>query len=136
MVRLPAAVAATILAHLAAAAPEEGCGLLARDASGTVCHAYCLANVARSPVRFVVDPDGHYAAVADAESRGWSIAGDFHSHPRSAAVPSRTDVAEALDPEWLHLIVGPGDGMPEMRAWWIRGGSAIEEAVVVEAGST
>ena len=131
MVRLAADVLAAIVTHALATAPEEGCGLLAMDASGAVRHAYCLANVEHSPVRFTVDPDGHYAALRQAEAAGWRIGGDFHSHPRSPALPSRTDVVGALDPEWLHVIVGLGGGQPEVRAWWIRSGEVVEAPVEV-----
>ena len=125
--RLPRDIAEVVIAHLAAAVPEEGCGLLAIDDAGEVRHAYCLDNLDRSPVRFTVDPDGHFAALRHAESNGWKVGGAFHSHPRSAAVPSRTDIARALDPEWVHLIVGLGGQTPQVRAWRIRDGEVTEE---------
>ncbi|HAX81025.1 MAG TPA: hypothetical protein DCY40_00460 [Actinobacteria bacterium] len=131
MVRLPPEVMATIVAHARAVAPEEGCGLLAVDESGEVRHAYCLGNVERSPVRFTIDPDGHFAALRHTEAMGWIIGGDFHSHPRSAALPSRTDVAGALDPDWLHVIVGLAGEVAEVRAWRIRSGEVTEEPVAV-----
>jgi proteasome lid subunit RPN8/RPN11 len=92
MVSLAAELIAAIVAHSRGVAPEEGCGLLAVDETGVVRHAYCLANVEHSPVRFTIDPDGHFAALQHAEGAGWRIGGDFHSHPRSAAQPS-TDIA-------------------------------------------
>ncbi len=124
-------IADTVIAHLAAAAPEEGCGLLAIDGGGMVCHAYPLDNVERSGVRFTVDPDGHFAALCHAEANGWRIGGVFHSHPRSAAIPSRSDVAGALEPDWVHLIVGFAGSPPEVRAWRILDGSAHEEPVTI-----
>ena len=62
-----------LIAHVTAVAPAEGCGLLAMDAGGVVRRVYCLANVVDSPVRFTVDPDGHVAALRDAEANGWSF---------------------------------------------------------------
>jgi len=134
-VRLTRDIRDAVIAHARAAMPEEGCGLLARDDTGLVCHAYFLANVEQSPVRFTVDPDGHFAALRHAESNGWHLGGDFHSHPRSGAMPSRTDVAGALDPEWLHLIVGLGAATPELRAWRIAAGAVREEPIEVVEGS-
>ncbi|MBI5157757.1 MAG: M67 family metallopeptidase [Acidimicrobiia bacterium] len=122
---------AEILTHVTALSPMEGCGLLAMDGGDVVRRVYCLDNVADSPVRFTVDPDGHFAALGDAEANGWRIGGVFHSHPRSAAVPSRTDIAGALDPEWVHLIIGLTDATPEIRAWWIRRGQPAEVPVTV-----
>ena len=129
MVRLPRDIQDAVIARSVAALPDEGCGLLAVDVTGAICHAYPLDNVDHSPVRFTVDPDGHFAALQHAESNGWQIGGVFHSHPRTAAAPSRTDVAGALDPNWVHLIVGLGGDVPEVRAWWIRDGEVSEEPI-------
>ncbi len=115
--------------HAAAALPNEGCGLFAVDATGAIRHVYPLKNIDISPVRFTVDPDGHFAAIGHAESNGWLIGGAFHSHPRSAPEPSRADIAGALDPTWVHLIVGLGGDVPVLKAWRIRDGQALEVAV-------
>src|SRR3972149_2065369 len=112
MVRLPRDVQEAVIAHSVAALPEEACGLLA------------------------VDADGHFAALCHAEGNGWQIGGAFHSHPRSAAAPSRTDVAGALDPDWVYLIVGPGGGASWARGWRIRGGGGVEEPITPIEGST
>ncbi len=85
-----------------------------------------MVNVERSPVRFTVDPDGHFAALQAAESEGWSLGGVYHSHPRSRPVPSRHDLAAALDPRWIHLIVGLAGEVPEVRGWRIVAGQATE----------
>ncbi|HEX5631540.1 MAG TPA: M67 family metallopeptidase [Acidimicrobiia bacterium] len=126
MLRIPAPVLTAIVAHARSTTPEECCGLLAMDLSGAVVGAYPVGNVERSPVRFTVDPDGHFSALRSAEAQGWALGGVYHSHPRSTPVPSRTDLTGALDPEWVHLIVGLVAGVPEVRAWRIVGGEAIE----------
>ena len=127
--RLSSDLRGAIVEHLAASLPNEGCGLFAVDAMGTVCHVYPVVNVDQSPFRFTVEPGGHFAAISHAESNGWEIGGAFHSHPQSAPEPSRTDIAGALDPLWLHLIVGLGGEVPELRAWRIVEGKAYEQAV-------
>ena len=127
---LPAEIREAIVGHARAEYPNEACGLLAVDGDGCVCHAYALTNTDASPVSFTVDPDEHFAALTDAESRGWSIGGSFHSHPRTDAVPSRTDIARALEPAWFYVIAGPLEpGPPSVRAWRIAGGSASEEPI-------
>lgn len=132
-VRIPPDIMDAVVAHARFTLPEEACGLLAVDAAGALRMAYCLTNVARSAAAFTVDPDEHFAALRHAESRGWTIGGVFHSHPRGRAVPSRTDVAGALESGWLHLIVGLGPPEPEIRAWRIVAGRAFEVAVAGEA---
>ncbi len=82
--------------------------------------AYATTNVERSRVRFTVSPLEHYGANRHAENQGWSIGGSFHSHPTSAAFPSARDIAGALDPDWLYLVVGMGNGFPEVRGFRIR----------------
>lgn len=120
-----------MVAHARAAFPQEACGLLAVDDGGCVVHAYLLTNVDASEVSFTLDPDEHFASLTDAEARGWSLGGAFHSHPRSRAVPSGTDVVRALESEWVHVIIGHVDAVePEVRAWWIRGGEAVEEPLL------
>jgi len=102
--------------------------LLAIDGAGEIREAYCLANAERSATAFTVDPDEHFRVLAEAERRGWAIGGVFHSHPASAAVPSRTDVARSLEPGWLHVIVGrAASATPEVRAWRIEDGVPVEE---------
>lgn len=131
MLRLPASVLTAITEHARTVAPEECCGLLAVDGDGTVTRAYPVVNVERSPVRFTVDPDGHFAALQAAESQGWSLGGVYHSHPRSSPVPSRTDLEGALDPEWVHLIVGLTEPVPQIRGWRIVAGHATEIRFVI-----
>jgi proteasome lid subunit RPN8/RPN11 len=115
-----------MVAHTDFSAPEEACGLLAGDRAG-VHMVYCLTNRDRSTHRFTVDPNEHYRAWRHAERHGWDIVGSFHSHPRSAAIPSATDVARALDPTWIYVIVGLGSGgRADLRGYLIRNGEATE----------
>ncbi len=126
MLVVPDQIRAAVLAHADFCRPEEACGLLAVDGSGALRMAYSLTNVERSASRFTVDPDEHFRALLHAERHGWEVAGSFHSHPSSAAVPSRTDVAASLSPDWVHLIAGVGPGGPELRAWKVSHGLAVE----------
>jgi proteasome lid subunit RPN8/RPN11 len=129
---LSESIRALIIEHALGVHPEEACGLLAVDVDGRVRRAYCLDNVDRSPISFTVDPDQHFASLGDAESNGWSLGGSFHSHPRTAAVPSQTDISRALEPDWVYLIVGLADlETPELRGWWMRTGTAVEEPIEV-----
>jgi proteasome lid subunit RPN8/RPN11 len=109
-----------MVSHARACLPEEACGLIAVDGEGRITHVYPVTNVDRSRVRFTVSPREHYAAIRDAENRGWEIGGSFHSHPESAAFPSARDVEGALDPTWLYFVVGMANGYPEIRGFRIR----------------
>lgn len=124
---LPAQIVDAVVAHGRFTYPEEACGLLAVDADGRVRMAYCLTNVERSRHRFTVEPTEHYRALRHAERHGWEIGGDFHSHPASPAYPSATDVAGALDPEWIHVVVSLTDpDAPVVRVFSIVEGEVTE----------
>lgn len=120
-------ITAAMVAHARFCAPEEACGLLAGQPGGPPRMVYALTNADASPIAYTVDPDEHFAALRHAERSGMELIGAFHSHPRSAAVPSRTDIVRALESDWLYVIVGLGaSAAPEVRTWRIRGGKASE----------
>ena len=120
---LPGEMVSAMIAHARFCAPEESCGLLAADRDGRWRMVYCLTNRESSPYRFTVDPNEHYRAMRHAERNGWEIAGVFHSHPKSAPLPSAADIAGALDPDWLYVIVGlQRPDVPEVRSFRIRDG--------------
>jgi proteasome lid subunit RPN8/RPN11 len=122
-----------MIGHCRAALPLEACGLLAARPDGRAAGAYCLTNLDASAVAYTLDPSEHVRALYDAESRGWHLAAVFHSHPAGPAVPSPTDVAKALEPEWLYLIVGMAGREPTVRGFRIVDGAVDEEPIVVEA---
>ena len=55
----------------------------------------------------------------------------YHSHPRSPAEPSQTDINLAHYPHWIYLIVSLA-AEPDVRAWRINDGHVSEEPIVVE----
>lgn len=105
-----------IVDHCRLALPNEGCGLLALDGDRIV-DVYPTANADESPVSYTIPPQEHYDAVMDAESKGWEIRGAFHSHPSGPAQMSSTDLARALEPGWLYLVVALDGEEPDFGAW-------------------
>jgi proteasome lid subunit RPN8/RPN11 len=89
-------------------------------------------NIAERPgTRFLVDPRDHVAALREARRRGLDVVGFYHSHPRSAATPSETDLSEATYPDFLSVIVGLGpQGAvdpqgPDVRLYRFSGGTFL-----------
>ena len=113
-----------MVAHCLSAVPNEGCGLFAVD-DATVTRVYPTSNAQASPSGYTVPPEEHFAALTDAESRGWVLGGVFHSHPGGGTRPSMTDVEMAIDPQWTYVVIGLR-GSPEMRAWRIEDGEISE----------
>ena len=132
MLRLPSEVYLTMIGHCIAGLPDEACGLLGGDpVTGEVTTCYPTRNVAASAKVYTVDPLEHLRADRDAESRGASILGVFHSHTHTDAYPSPTDVAQAPDPGWHYVIVSLRDTHPTVRSYSIVDGKATEESVVL-----
>jgi len=112
---LPAAAAEAIRAHETFSTPEECCGLLAGEPD-VVRFVYPLTNADHSPTTFTIAPTEHFRSWRHALSNDWDLIGAFHSHPSGPSHPSRTDLALANEPEWVHLIVVGG----EISGWEIR----------------
>lgn len=123
----PAPVVDAIRVHAANEHPNESCGLIA-GSSGLITFFYPLTNVDSSPTTYTLEPAGHIGALRHAERNGWQLVGVVHSHPSGPAVPSRTDIVNANEPSWLHVIAGV-DGL---RAWSIDRGEIREISMSVD----
>lgn len=111
-----------ILAHARRQAPEECCGLLLGTGTAIV-EAVAVANVAEHPTRrYLIDPREHLRVMRDARERSLEVIGAYHSHPRSRAVPSETDRAEAFS-GFYFLIAGLGANPAELQAWTVIDGN-------------
>jgi len=116
-----------LVAHARDAAPNECCGYLrARD--GTVEEVFRADSLRSSPYGYELDPASLLAA-NELDDEGFEV-GIYHSHPRSSAEPSQTDVNLAHYPHWTYLIVSL-DGEPVVRAWRIADGRVKEEQLDV-----
>lgn len=135
MLQMDAGVVTEMLAHCLDGLPDEACGMIGGDAEaghGTIC--YPTRNAAASSRIYEVDPRELLAADRDAEDRGASLIGVFHSHTHTPAYPSPTDVAQAPDPDWHYILVSLRDSEPVIRSFRIRDGNITEEPVVITGG--
>ena len=127
-----------MLAHAVAGIPEEACGLFAAaSATDDVVAFYPMTNAAASESIYEFDGAEHLAVEKRAEEAGLTVIGVMHSHTRSTAYPSPTDVAQAarFDPlgVWHHVIVSLKHPEPALRSYRIVGGFIDEEEVRVRA---
>jgi proteasome lid subunit RPN8/RPN11 len=122
--RLPREVARAMLDHAREARPDECCGLIVGHGR-TVVRIHRATNISASPAtRYLIAPADHFNAIRLARRDGLSVVGAYHSHPGRAGSPSPTDVAEASDASWLHVIVTPDDA--GLHAWRIAAGNFTE----------
>ena len=116
------------MAHARTALPAECCGLLiGRD--DYVVESIRARNLEDNPNRFLIDPRDHIETLKRARARGLDIVGFYHSHPRTEAYPSPSDVADAFDSEYVHLIVSLREDRPEARAFRIDREGVVELSI-------
>jgi proteasome lid subunit RPN8/RPN11 len=130
--RLAQAFVDEILAHAREDAPNECCGIVAaRD--GRAVKVYRATNAEASPVRYGLDPREQYRIMTEIEESGWALGAIYHSHIRSPAYPSQTDVNLAFYPDALYLIVSlQDDQRPELRAFRIADGQIDEVGLAID----
>lgn len=139
-VELPHEIRGALVAHARAEYPNEACGVIVGDApaeaGGRALRWEPARNEAASPLRYRVHPEDLLRLTIetdDADEVFWAIC---HSHVRSPAVPSPTDIGAATYPDALYLLVSlsedqadPATGAPSVRAWRIVD-AAVHEVVV------
>ena len=118
-----------LVAHAAEEAPNECCGYV-RGRDGTVEEVVRAVNERHSPYGYELDHRSLFR-VNELDDEGFDV-GVYHSHPRSPAEPSQTDINLASDPHWTYLIVSLENGdAPAVRGWRIADGRVEEEELVV-----
>lgn len=123
--RIKRHVIAGIEKHAWECTPDECCGLLAGQ-DDTITHLYRLTNIADSPqTRYFAEPKDIFQAQKRMRARGEKLLGIYHSHPRSAAYPSPTDIEQAYYPEVVYLIISLAPKL-ELRAYRLREGKVKE----------
>ncbi len=139
-VRLPDEIRRAMIDHARTEYPNEMCGVIVGDADaaagGRALRWEPARNEAASPMRYVVHRDDLLRLTVETDDAGEVFWGIAHSHVRSAAVPSPTDLGAAQYPEALYVLVSldpehadPGSGEPGVRAWRIVDGRTFEVAL-------
>ncbi|GGI84829.1 hypothetical protein GCM10007973_21750 [Polymorphobacter multimanifer] len=110
IVRIASGITEQLLAHAAADAPHEACGLLLGTAGpehSDIRVARPAPNVAADPARrFEIDPAMLLSAHRTARGDGMAILGHYHSHPDGSTRPSKRDAARALQNGQIWMIIG------------------------------
>ncbi len=124
--RIAQALVDEMIAHALEDAPNECCGMIAsRD--GEAVRVYPAQNAAASPLRYEIDPRDQLRIELAIDDAGCELGAIYHSHTRSAPLPSQTDINLAFHPDALYVIVGIADGDPEVRAFRILDRAQVDE---------
>lgn len=134
--RIPKAIYEQILAHAREDAPNECCGLIGGSAEEART-LYRARNAEASPLRYRLDPQDQFRIMSEIESSGEELAAIYHSHTKSAAYPSQTDINLALAdaggeriqlfPGTIYLIASLAEGEEPLRGFDIAAGDEVRE---------
>ena len=120
---LPQQIYEEMMDQAVAELPNECCGLLAGHVEeqrvARVQRRYALVNAMASPTRYLSEDRSLLNAFRDARASGLEFLAVYHSHPCSAAIPSRTDLASNYWDEVVHFIISLAKDPPEVQGWWL-----------------
>jgi len=122
-----------IVQHAREDLPNECCGIVSTSNDSAV-RVYRAANAVPSPLRFEIDPRDLIRIHTDIEANGLEMGSMYHSHVKSPAYPSQTDVNFAQNwPGVIWLIVSLADAdAPDLRGFRINGPDIEEVSLTVE----
>jgi proteasome lid subunit RPN8/RPN11 len=117
-----------LVAHARDEEPNECCGYFWGD-DGDVREVRRAENARKSRYSYELDAQSQYELWKRGEE-GYQV-GSYHSHPRSPAEPSQTDINLAQSwPDYLYVIVSL-ENEPAVRAWWLKDGRVEEEQLEI-----
>jgi [CysO sulfur-carrier protein]-S-L-cysteine hydrolase len=121
-----------IVAHARDERPNECCGMVG-GVDGAARTVYRAENAEGSPLRYSIDAKEQFRLMREIEDAGQELVGIYHSHTKSAAYPSQTDVNLAGWPDAVYLIASLADAdAPDVRGFWIRDGEISDAELAVE----
>ena len=122
-----------MVAHARADLPNECCGMVG-GSDGGASVVTPVVNAAASPLRFEMDPQGQYNALKAIEDDGKELLAIYHSHTKSAAYPSQTDVNQAVnwpDAIWIIVSLEHADA-PDVKGYWLKDLRIADAELIVE----
>jgi proteasome lid subunit RPN8/RPN11 len=121
-----------MIVHALEERPNECCGMVG-GSGGVATKVIPVRNSAASPLRYEMDPKGQFDALKAIEADGELLA-IYHSHTKSAAYPSQTDVNQAQNwPEPIYLIVSLTDvDNPDVKGFHLADLKIADAELVVE----
>jgi proteasome lid subunit RPN8/RPN11 len=129
--RIPRSLYEQMLEQAREEAPNECCGLIGGN-DGEARTVYRARNAEASPLRYNLDPQDQFRIMREMEEGGEELAAIYHSHTKSPAYPSQTDINLAAYPDALYLILSLAEGEEPLRAFRIVDGEVAEEELVID----
>jgi proteasome lid subunit RPN8/RPN11 len=119
--RIPQSLVDEMVAHAREDLPNECCGMVGGNGDEAT-EVIRVGNSAASPLRYEMDPQAQYNALKAIEDGGGELLAIYHSHTKSAAYPSQTDVNQAVAwPDQVYVIVSlADDDAPDVKAYLLK----------------
>jgi proteasome lid subunit RPN8/RPN11 len=120
-VKISRALVDEMVAHAREDLPNECCGMVA-GLDGEATEVIRVENAAASPLRYEMEPKAQYEAWKSIEDGGKELLAIYHSHTKSAAYPSQTDVNQAVAwPDQVYVIVSLADeDAPDVKGYFLK----------------
>jgi proteasome lid subunit RPN8/RPN11 len=116
ILEIPRDIVDAMVAHSLRESPLECCGILC-GVLPRVSLIYPLRNQLQSETGYNAEPEDLIAAQRDYHRRGCEILAIYHSHPRTDALPSRTDLAKNYHGPLPRIIISLEGETPDVRIW-------------------
>jgi proteasome lid subunit RPN8/RPN11 len=124
-----------MVAHAREDLPNECCGMVG-GGDGEAKSVYRARNQFASPLRFGVHADDLFRITQkEMPARGEELVAIYHSHTKSAAYPSQTDLNEAQQswPDAIWVIVSLEDETaPVVKGYWLKDLTIADAELIVE----
>jgi [CysO sulfur-carrier protein]-S-L-cysteine hydrolase len=133
-VRIAQALIDEMVAHAREDLPNECCGMVGGK-DGVALTVYRARNEFESPLRYRIHTDDQLRIQEkEMRERGEDVLAIYHSHTKTAAYPSQTDVNEAERwSEPIYLIVSLEDAeAPDVKGYWLKDLKIADAELVVE----
>ncbi len=142
IVRLSEALQQIIFQQMEANYPNEGGGFLlghTSEGATVVTDVIAIPNVFETEEqyhRYAMTPKNWADMEDQADARGLSLVGYYHSHPDSAAIPSEYDRVHAL-PRFVYIITSVMSAQAvEMTVWLLRDDRSAFDALELRVDQT
>ena len=129
--KIPKEIFERMVAQAEEEAPNECCGLVG-GVNGDAKSLYPATNSEASPLRYNLDPQDQFRIMQEIDEVGEELAAIYHSHTKSPAYPSQTDINLAAYPGVVYLIVSLAAGEEPLRGFEIEDGEVREVKLTVE----
>jgi proteasome lid subunit RPN8/RPN11 len=121
-----------MVAHAREDLPNECCGMIG-GSGGVATKVVRIENEAHSPLRYEMDRQGMFDGLKEVGGEDGLLA-IYHSHTKSPAYPSQTDVNQAQNwPEQIYVIISLADSEnPDVQAFHLADLKIADAELVVE----